>query len=145
VAPVIVRRAAKRHTDFNALSSELAEQIAEEEPRAEFLRSIKAHGQAPHSRPTGDPASAISAHSMRVPAAADKSVLQTRFALDMLAAIEADLARHIGPLAKVLVKKSAAKARDKAELYLLLSDHISDEAERKAFVRKSMQAFRAKT
>lgn len=36
------------------------------------------------------------------------------------------------------MKRSAAKARDEAELYLLIADEIKDPAERKAFVRKAV-------
>jgi hypothetical protein len=42
----------------------------------------------------------------------------------------------------VVVKRAAAKARDEAELYLLISDEIKDPAERKAFVRKAVSVSR---
>ena len=52
--------------------------------------------------------------------------------------------RVLGPLAGLLVRKSAAKARDRAELFLLLSDNIADPAQRRAFIRKSVAAFKDK-
>jgi hypothetical protein len=41
-------------------------------------------------------------------------------------------------VAGVVVKRAAVKARDEAELYLLLADEIEDKDEKKAFVRKAV-------
>jgi len=38
----------------------------------------------------------------------------------------------------VVVKRAAPKARDEAELYLLLADEIEDKDEKKAFVRQAV-------
>jgi hypothetical protein len=43
-----------------------------------------------------------------------------------------------------LVRKSAQTARDRAELFLLLSDNIADPGQRRAFIRKSVEAFKDK-
>jgi serine/threonine protein kinase len=51
---------------------------------------------------------------------------------------EEHLAEYIGPVAQVVVRRAAAKARDETELYLLLADEIEDKEERKAFVRKTV-------
>ena len=56
----------------------------------------------------------------------------------MLAKAEAELAQYIGAVARVVVRRAAAKARDEAELYLLLADQIEDKEQKKAFVRKAM-------
>jgi len=45
---------------------------------------------------------------------------------------------HIGAIAKVVVKRSAAKARDESELYFLISDEIKGPSERKSFIRKEI-------
>ncbi|HEV3008113.1 MAG TPA: serine/threonine-protein kinase [Burkholderiales bacterium] len=45
------------------------------------------------------------------------------------------LSEHLGPVARVVVKRAVAKARDERELYLLLGDEIEDPEERKLFVR----------
>jgi serine/threonine-protein kinase len=57
-----------------------------------------------------------------------------------LAKAEAALAKYIGAVAKVVVKRAAAKARDAGELYLLIAEEIEDKDERKAFVRKAISA-----
>jgi serine/threonine-protein kinase len=59
------------------------------------------------------------------------------FPLEILAEAEHRLAQYLGPVARVVVKRAAAKARDDAELYLLLAEEIEDTAERKAFSGKN--------
>ena len=61
-----------------------------------------------------------------------------RFDAAMLAKAEAELAKYIGAVARVVVRRAAAKARDEAQLYLLLADQIEDKEQKKAFVRKAM-------
>jgi serine/threonine-protein kinase len=55
---------------------------------------------------------------------------------------EVALAQYIGAIAKLVVKRAAAQARDEAELYLLIADEIKDVNERKAFIRKAISASR---
>jgi serine/threonine protein kinase len=57
---------------------------------------------------------------------------------EVLKRAESELAEYIGPVAGVVVKRAAAKARDETELYLLLADEIEDKEERKAFVRRTV-------
>jgi len=40
-------------------------------------------------------------------------------------------------VARVVVKRTAMKARDEAELYLLLAEEIEDKDDRKAFIRQT--------
>jgi eukaryotic-like serine/threonine-protein kinase len=48
--------------------------------------------------------------------------------------IERQLANLVGPMARVMVKKAAAKSRDTAELYSLLSESITDPELRGKFI-----------
>jgi eukaryotic-like serine/threonine-protein kinase len=48
--------------------------------------------------------------------------------------IERQLANFVGPMARVMVKRAAAKSRDTSELYTLLSESISDPDVRKQFI-----------
>jgi serine/threonine-protein kinase len=48
--------------------------------------------------------------------------------------IERELADLVGPMARVMVKKAAAKSRDTSELYALISDSISDPEVRQKFI-----------
>ena len=51
-----------------------------------------------------------------------------------IVAIEAELTRYIGPIARVLVKRELEKFDSLARFCLLLAAHIPDEKERKAFL-----------
>jgi hypothetical protein len=41
-------------------------------------------------------------------------------------------------VAKVVVRRAALKARDTAELYLIVADEIEDPVEKKAFIRRGI-------
>ena len=51
-----------------------------------------------------------------------------------IVAIEADLTRYIGPIARILVRKELEKFDSMAKFCLLLAAHIPDEKERRAFL-----------
>jgi hypothetical protein len=74
-----------------------------------------ASAQAPDKRPPA------------APAAIDGAVLER---------IEGQLARLIGPIAKVLVRRMAPAAAGPAELIARLADEIDDAAERKSFITR---------
>jgi serine/threonine-protein kinase len=50
--------------------------------------------------------------------------------------VEADLVRHVGPVARVLVKQAASSATSLGDLYKTLAPHIGDAGERTLFLRK---------
>ena len=52
----------------------------------------------------------------------------------VLTTAEKDLARFVGPLAKLLVRKAAAQTSDVGELYTMLSTNIGDPQERRRFI-----------
>src|SRR5437870_5765540 len=54
--------------------------------------------------------------------------------------IERQLANFVGPMARVMVKKAAAKSRDTAELYSLLSESITDSEVRQKFIDEMQRA-----
>ena len=51
-----------------------------------------------------------------------------------LSTVERQLARYVGPMARVLVRKAATQTHDVAELYSLLAANIDDRDERQRFV-----------
>lgn len=57
---------------------------------------------------------------------------------DVLGIVVDNLALHIGPLAKVLVKKTAQKASDIEELYQLLVEYVPTEREKNIFLGKAL-------
>ncbi|OGA24896.1 MAG: hypothetical protein A3I02_12840 [Betaproteobacteria bacterium RIFCSPLOWO2_02_FULL_67_26] len=125
IAAVVVRNAAKKALSISALAEAVAGEIPDEKARAAFIRKFVTGETS--SKPVGDP-------TRRAP---DLTVSQ-KFTADTLQKAEVALAQYIGAIAKVVVKRSAARARDEAELYLLIADEIKDPAERKAFIRKAV-------
>jgi serine/threonine-protein kinase len=57
----------------------------------------------------------------------------THFEPDQLAPVEAALAQHVGPLAKVMVRRTARECHDIGELYLRLAEQITHQGSREAF------------
>jgi serine/threonine-protein kinase len=55
---------------------------------------------------------------------------------DVLAQIEGSLSRHLGPLAKVLIRKTQAETNDFDVFFHMLADQIPDAEEQKAFLAK---------
>jgi serine/threonine protein kinase len=143
MAAVLIRRQEKVHATLEALRDALAKEIDNENSRRTFIERTEAlvRGE-PQSRP---PTTLPPAHSRPSgPPSAPPTTRPGEFDPEFLAAVETELAHHLGPLAGVLVRKSAAKARDRAELFLLLSDNIADADQRRAFIRKSVAAFKHK-
>jgi serine/threonine protein kinase len=130
IASVIVRNAARKATTVSELCLAVAQHIDDDGARAAFQRKFTQQartGPPTHSRSgTPSPSSSIS----------------TKFSAEILKRAETELARHIGAVAGVVIRRAAAKARDESELYLLIAEELDDPAERKAFVRKAVHASR---
>jgi serine/threonine-protein kinase len=62
--------------------------------------------------------------------------IQDSFDQALLEAVRQDLAVFIGPIAKVLVKRTAAKARTAWDLYQQLAEYIPTDAGRTAFLKR---------
>jgi len=125
IASVVVRSAAKKAYTVASLAEVVAANIVDEKTRAAFVRRFSGDKSAP----TGDPTKATVAQP--------SSLAPMSIDAETLAKAEAALAKYIGAVARVVVKRAAARARDPAELYLLVAAEIEDEAERKAFIKKA--------
>ena len=68
----------------------------------------------------------------------DSGIKAGMFSAETLQKAENELAQHIGAVAKVIVKRAAAKARFESELYILIADEIKDPVERRNFIRKAI-------
>ncbi|MBI1397854.1 MAG: protein kinase [Betaproteobacteria bacterium] len=131
IATVIVRSAARSARTVAQLVEAVGSEIGDADARAKFVRR---HTGGETSAPVNSrPSSGRSPSMPSAPAA-------TRFDEAVLARAELMLARHLGPLAKVVVKRAAQKARDETELYLLIADEIDDRNERRLFIRKAVES-----
>ncbi|MBL8512100.1 MAG: serine/threonine protein kinase [Betaproteobacteria bacterium] len=126
LASVLVRKAAKKHATVNDVVRSVAAEIPDEVERARFIKLLGDSSQPPTSAPSG------------LTQIANTRLALARFDAAVLAKAEKRLAEYIGAIARVVVKKAAAKARDESELYLLLADQIENADDRKAFVRKAI-------
>jgi hypothetical protein len=126
IAPVVVRNAAKKAATQADLVQLVAQEISDAPAKAVFEKKF-----SDISRTDSQPAS----HTRSNPPTA---LAASRFPLEVLGRAEKRLAEYIGAVARIVVKRAAMKARDEAELYLLLADEIENKDERKAFARKAV-------
>jgi serine/threonine-protein kinase len=126
IAGVVVKKAAKKAATQAELIPLLAAEIGDATTRTAFEKRF-----SEASRPASQPLS----QGMTNP---PTGLAAARFPLPVLERAERRLAEHIGAVARVVVKRAAMKAKDEAELYLLLADEIEDKDDRKAFIRKAV-------
>ena len=133
IAPVIVRNATRKATTVAALCERVAAEIEDEKARAAFLKKFEGIDQPqplttqPRSQPQAG--AAVQTHTSA-----------PTIAPELLKRTETELARQLGAIAAVVIKRAAAKARNEAELYLLIADEIQDPVEKKVYVRKAVLA-----
>ena len=120
IAPVMVRNAARKAASPMELVQLLAADITHDDLRMKFERRF-----ADNSRPVSRP---------------PPKTAENRFSPEVLERAERRLSQHLGPVARVVVKRAALKARDESELYLLLADEIESPADKKAFIRRAISS-----
>jgi serine/threonine protein kinase len=128
IATMVVRNAARKAQSIAALAEAVAGEIADQKDRAAFLKKF-----SPVETASGPPR-----EQSRL--LASEASISQKFSAAVLKQAETALAQHIGAIARVVVNRAAARARDETELYLLISDEIRDPAERKNFIRKAVSA-----
>jgi class 3 adenylate cyclase len=129
LARVVVGRAALAARDLPDLCARLAAQVPEA-ARARFrerLGELAAALEPAPARP--EPAAPASAPG---PAARPLSP-------EVLSEAEARLALYLGPVARLLVKRAAAEAGGRRDLYARLARHIDDPEARRRFVVESQE------
>ncbi|MGP1396202.1 MAG: hypothetical protein ACTS3R_11885 [Inquilinaceae bacterium] len=120
LARVVVRRAADTAVSRHQFFETVAACVPDEADRAAFLAEAGAAPTAPAAMPlAGAPAD---------------DAAQAPIAEEDRRQAERLLADHLGPLAKFLVTKTAAQARDRQDLYRRLAAHIDDPAARARFL-----------
>ena len=130
IASQLVRSQARKSTSLAELVRKLAGEIPDDKARAAFVRT-----HAVEERFAAAAAAPAAAPSRPQPSEPGPGLPLDAAAL---ARAESALAQHVGAVARVLVRRAAAKARSESELYHLLADEVEDPVERKAFVRKGL-------
>jgi serine/threonine protein kinase len=149
MATVLTGRAAKVSPSLQHLAEKLAEEIPES-ARSQFVRKIM-HGDISKRVTSGNTVvgdksvvnkSVVNKSLVNDPSVLTKTSLSqlahANFSAEVLERAEKRLAQYLGAIASVVVRRTAVKARDEAELYLLLADQIQDKTQRSGFVRKAM-------
>lgn len=129
MAKVLVRRTASASPSLSALCDELARQIPPGPGRERFRAACMAGGGA--AATAFSPAPSASSGGGTKPQGPIEDAA--------LARVEGELARRIGPLARVLVRRNR-HARSLDDLVTLLEAHIPDEEGRAAFRRALLDA-----
>jgi serine/threonine-protein kinase len=118
IARYLVQNAVTRSEDMEALCTSLARHIESPAEREAFRTAALRHLQSPTNGASHDPG---------VPPAITPEELEQA---------QKELARYIGPMARVLVRRDAAVATSRAELWLHLSRHLDRDADRQAFLAR---------
>ena len=74
-------------------------------------------------------------HSGSLPPASTNTLVAAGWNLELLADIERRLARYVGPIAKVMVRRAAKEARDVVQLTQALAEKIPKSAHREEFLK----------
>jgi eukaryotic-like serine/threonine-protein kinase len=129
MASIAVRRAVRNASDLLELYELLGRQVADPKDRAAFLARGRQRAAAGLGRPRPPPAPPPARTIERSSASPVKSPNPAS-----IVAIESDLTRYIGPIARILVKRELGRFESLAKLCLVLATHIPDERERRAFL-----------
>jgi eukaryotic-like serine/threonine-protein kinase len=139
LARQLIRRAASHSKSIGEFYAELSDSIPEGAERDAFVKRIRRldTGSSLSGSSTGGSQTQPPATS---PGSASVSATNTSttgsFDAATLARAEKKLAQHVGPLAKLLIKRATSESGSLADLYRKLADHIDDEDERKAFLNE---------
>jgi class 3 adenylate cyclase len=128
LAKVLVGRAARQASNAGELYDALAAMIPDIAERQSFLaRAPATAGLRPAASPQIPERGAVAEKDSgpTIPPSWDPVVLK---------AIEQCLAIHLGPLAKVLVRRAAQRTSEREELYRLLANELSSTKEKDAFL-----------
>jgi len=126
IATVLVQKTAKKSATREDLVRALADSIPIPERRSEFLNEAGA-GAVPLKRAAPAAGEASAAAPVVEQAAAG-------IRPELAARAEHLLAQHIGPMAKILVRKAAQSARGTTDFVAALAEAIDDDKERAAFI-----------
>ncbi len=134
IAAVMVRRTARRCAGVQELVTRLADDALAGAEHAAFVAAtaplLAAEARAPAA------ASAASGAASSTAASAPAATSAPSLRAETVAAAERVLAAHVGPIARVLVKKAAAAAAGRDEFIAVLAELAAEGAERERLHRE---------
>ena len=126
MAKVLVRQAAKKCTELPDLVSLVTQDIPSAVDRARFLEML--HHQTGHST------SGSGAQTLRATGGVTGSQVKQALAAPLIERATLVMTRHMGPIAKIIVKKSAAKAASAEQFVALLAQELPEGPQRTQFI-----------
>lgn len=147
LAAVMVRRAARECPDLPALYARLGEQITQSSARAAFLGHLTSTGGSGGTAGNGATAGAGLATGGSAGSGARPAVTPTGshgggppVSDAMLELAQKLLAAHVGPIARVVVKRAAERSRQRDSFFAQLADAVPESARAKFLAELSRLA-----
>jgi serine/threonine-protein kinase len=132
VAKVMVKRAGLQTTDLDALYGILAENLTTDAERKQFLATrAQIAGAPPAKAQPGQRTGTVEASTLLAARLAGAQLTP-----EMVATATRKLTAHVGPIAKVVVKKAALQATTAQQFYTLLAESLPTEPERVRFLEE---------
>jgi serine/threonine-protein kinase len=127
ITPRLVAKAAARTTSRRVLVKDLAEHIPDPRDREAFLKACQPQLVEPEA--ARSPATPVPTLTLE----------RVNWEPDYLEKVKQSLARHIGPIAGVLVDRACKRVSTRQQLYAALAAHIPSEKDRSAFLQSVPQ------
>ena len=133
MAAIALKRAIRQTNDIRALYDLLGRQVVNPRDQAEFLaRGQRRAAPDPASRPQSTPTPPSTTQTKAEPKP-DQGI--TSPGLANIAAVESNLARYVGPIAKILIRRELEKHETLDKFYRALAAHIPNELDRERFLK----------
>jgi serine/threonine protein kinase len=133
VATYLIKSASTKSRDFDELVGKLAKRIPSQGERLQFVKKLEHTSLRTFYRGSGTPGTGLG------PTPNDQAVENPsrprEFSQEQLRQVTKDLIVFLGPVAPNLVRRTAKRARDLRQLYLLLSEHINSAKDRRQFLK----------
>jgi serine/threonine-protein kinase len=131
VAKVMIKRAGLQTTDLDALYGILAENLATDAERKQFLATRAKVSSAPAKAQPGARTGTVEASTLLAARLAGAQLTP-----ELVAAATSKLTTRLGPIAKVVVKKAALQATTAQQFYTLIAESLPTEPERVRFLEE---------
>lgn len=139
MARLLLKNAARDATDFDTLCNRLLPHIGSEQGRQQFIASVtalkKKLGMSTVGSTLGSAASLASASATQMSQITGGGT-HLQLSAEMMEAAHQKLLAYIGPIAKVVVKRTAKQTSSPAEFYRLLAQQLPTEQERQRFLKE---------
>ena len=133
MAAIALKRAIRQTNDIRALYDLLGREVVNPRDQAEFLaRGQRRAAPDPASRPQSTPTPPSTTQTKAEPKP-DQGI--TSPGLANIAAVESNLARYVGPIAKILIRRELEKHETLDKFYRALAAHIPNELDRERFLK----------